>query len=62
MVEKQVADLTIEDIIERKKQARAERARMTFGQKVLIVERMREQLAPFNRLRQERKRSSESAE
>jgi hypothetical protein len=55
MIMKQIADMTIEDIIARKTEARTERARLSFGQKVQIAEAMRERLAPFNAMRERKK-------
>jgi hypothetical protein len=51
---KQIADLTLPDIIARKKSARRDRARLSFGEKVLIVEKMREGFAPFKARRLKR--------
>jgi hypothetical protein len=58
---KQIADMTIDDIIARKREARAERARLSFGQKVMIVESMRERLAPFNKMRERRKLKTQAS-
>ncbi len=54
---KRIEELTRDDILARKAEARHERARMSFGEKVLIVERMRVELAPFSALRARRQRS-----
>lgn len=54
---KQIADLTIQDIIARKSEARRDLARLSFGQKVIIVEQMRERLAPFNAMRLRRQQN-----
>jgi len=51
---KRIEDLTRDDIIARKAEARRDRARLSFGVKVLIVERMREALAPFSARRERR--------
>jgi hypothetical protein len=58
---KQIADLTIEDIIARKNEARRERARLSFGQKVKIVEAMRERLAPINAIRERKKAATKAS-
>lgn len=44
---RRIEDLTRDDILARKKEGRHELARLPFGKKVLIVERMREELARF---------------
>lgn len=54
---KQIADLTLQDILVRKAEARRELACLSFGQKVLIVEQMRERLAPFNAMRRKRQQA-----
>lgn len=51
---KQLEDMNIVDIVARKEQARKERAQLSFGQKVLIVETMRERLAPFKKIREQK--------
>jgi len=51
---KRLEDMTILDIVARKEQARKERARLSFGEKVLIVEAMRERLAPFKKIREQK--------
>jgi hypothetical protein len=57
---KRIEDLTRDDIIARKAEARRDRARLSFGEKILVVERMREALAPFS-ARRERRRSTKPA-
>lgn len=52
---KRIEDLTRDDIVARKKEGRHELARLSFGKKVLIVERMREELAPFRAMRTKRR-------
>ena len=52
---KRIEDLTRDDILARKKEGRHELARLSFGKKVLIVERMREELAPFRAMRSKRR-------
>ena len=54
---KQIADLTLPDIIARKKSARRDRARLSFGEKVLILEKMREGFAPFRARRLKRQQN-----
>lgn len=44
----------ISDILRRKAEARKERAALPYGEKIAIVEAMRERLAPFKRAREER--------
>jgi hypothetical protein len=51
---KQLEDMNILDILARKELARKERAQLSFGQKVLIVEAMRERLAPFRKIREQK--------
>ncbi|CAN7375687.1 hypothetical protein [Rhizobium sp. LjRoot254] len=51
---KQLEDMNILDILARKEQARKERAQLSFGQKVLIVEAMRKRLAPFKKIREQK--------
>jgi hypothetical protein len=48
---KDPSTFTLDDIIARKLEARRQRSRMSFAEKVAIVERMREALAPFNAVR-----------
>jgi hypothetical protein len=52
---KEIADLTLEDILARKAEGRRKLARLSFAEKVLIVEQMRERLAPFAALRSQRR-------
>jgi hypothetical protein len=54
---KDPADFTLADIIERKQEARRERARMSFAEKVAVVERSRDALAPFNAARLRRQQA-----
>jgi len=44
----------VSDILARKKAGRREISRRSFGEKVAMVEAMRERLAPLKRIRQER--------
>jgi hypothetical protein len=46
----------ISDILARKKEGRREISRRSFGEKIAMVERMRERLAPLKRMREERKK------
>jgi hypothetical protein len=55
---KRIEDLTRDDILARKKEGRHELARLSFGEKVLIVERMREELAPFSAMRAKRRENA----
>jgi len=48
---KEIADLTLEDILARKLKGRRKLARLSFGEKVLMAEQMRERLALFAALR-----------
>jgi hypothetical protein len=45
----------ISDILARKAAARVERARLPYGEKLDLVERMRERIAPLKRAREARK-------
>jgi hypothetical protein len=45
----------ISDILMRKKERRQEIARRSFGEKIAMVERLRERLAPLKRMREERR-------
>lgn len=49
-----LADLNIDDILERKARGRKRLAGLSFGEKVQIVEAMRVQADSFRRLRQAR--------
>jgi hypothetical protein len=49
---KKPADLTIDDILERKARGRKGSSSLSFGEKVQIVEAMRVQADAFRRLRQ----------
>jgi hypothetical protein len=42
----------ISDILRRKAEAREERARLPYGEKIAIVEALRERLAPFKEARE----------
>jgi hypothetical protein len=44
----------VSDILARKKAGRREIRRRSFGEKIAIVEAMRDRLAPLKRIRQER--------
>jgi hypothetical protein len=44
----------ISDILARKSEARRERSRRSFGEKIAMVEALRERLAPFKRARERR--------
>ena len=45
----------ISDILQRKAEGRRDIARRTFGQKIAMMEALRERLAPFKRLREQRR-------
>jgi len=45
----------VSDILARKAEARVERARLPYGEKLDLVERMRERVAPLKRAREARK-------
>lgn len=49
----------ISDILARKAEARKERAELSFADKIAIVERLRERVAPFRRARDERRAKEE---
>jgi hypothetical protein len=59
-----VAQLTLDDILERKRRARSELARLPFDKKIEIVESLRERLEPFqaNRARCVADRAKAAAE
>ncbi len=42
----------VSDILERKKAGRRNLARLSFGEKIAVVEALRERLAPFKRARE----------
>jgi hypothetical protein len=44
----------ISDILQRKAEGRCEISRRSFGEKIAMMEALREQLAPFKRLREQR--------
>lgn len=44
----------ISDILQRKAEARKEKAALSFGEKIARLEALRDRLAPFNRAREER--------
>jgi hypothetical protein len=52
---KQVDYPDISDILARKKERRRELSRRSFGEKIAMVEMMRERLAPLKRMREERR-------
>jgi hypothetical protein len=58
---KDPSTFTLDDIVARKQEARSARARMSFAEKVAIVERMREALAPFNAVRLRRQQAVEES-
>jgi hypothetical protein len=45
----------ISDILQRKAEGRRDIARRTFGEKIALMEALRERLAPFKRLREQRR-------
>ena len=49
----------ISDILARKAEARKERAKLSFAEKIAIIERMRERDAPFRKVREERRARQE---
>jgi len=55
---KRIEDLSRDDILARKKEGRRELACLSFGEKVRIVERMREELAPFSAMRAKRQKNA----
>lgn len=50
----------ISDILARKSEGRREIAGRAFGEKIALVERLREQLAPFKRARERRHEAERS--
>ena len=51
----------ISDIFQRKAEGRRDIARRSFGEKIAMMEALRERLAPFKRLREERLAAKEAA-
>jgi hypothetical protein len=51
----------ISDILARKEERRRQIRRRSFGEKIAMVEQMRERLAPLKRMREERRARKESA-
>ena len=51
----------ISDILARKEQRRREIRRLSFGEKIALVEKMRERLAPFRRIREARRAADRAA-
>jgi len=49
----------ISDILARKAEARKERAKLSFAEKIAIIERMRERDGPFRKVREERRARQE---
>jgi hypothetical protein len=54
---KKAAYPDITDILARKTEGRRELARRSFGEKIAVVEKLRDQLAPFKRAREERRKA-----
>ena len=50
----------VSDILARKAEGRREIARRTFGEKIAMVEQMRERLEPFKRAREQRRQHQRS--
>ncbi|HTW68836.1 MAG TPA: hypothetical protein VME47_03015 [Acetobacteraceae bacterium] len=50
----------ISDLIARKQKGRAEIKRLSFGEKIELIERMKEGLAPFKALREARKHAQKA--
>jgi hypothetical protein len=50
----------ISDILKRKAEGRREIARRSFGEKIALIEQMRERLAPLKRAREDRLRRKQS--
>jgi hypothetical protein len=51
----------VTDILARKKEGRREISRRSLGEKIAMVEAMRERLAPLKRIREERRANRKSA-
>jgi hypothetical protein len=51
----------ISDILARKEQTRREIRRLSFGEKIALVEKMRERLAPLKRIREARRGADRAA-
>ena len=52
----------ISDILQRKAEGRGEIARRSFGEKIAMMEALRERLAPFKRLREQRLAAKQAAQ
>jgi hypothetical protein len=50
----------VSDILARKAEGRRETAAKSFGEKIAMVERLRERLAPFKRAREQRREAKAS--
>jgi hypothetical protein len=55
------ADFTLATILACKSEARKDKARLSFAEKIAIVERMRQDLAPFNARREKRQQAKRDA-
>lgn len=53
--EKQKHYPDISDVLERKREGRREKARLSFGEKIARIEAMRKDLAPFKKAREARR-------
>lgn len=53
---------TLEDVLERKRRARSELARLPFAKKIEIVEELRKRLEPFKANRIRRKSTASTAD
>ena len=60
-IEGLIRDPDISDILARKKEGRREISRRSLGEKIAMVEAMRERLAPLKRIREERRANRKSA-
>jgi hypothetical protein len=52
----------ISDILQRKAEGRREISRRSFGEKIAAMEALRERLAPFKRLREQRHAARQAAQ
>jgi hypothetical protein len=52
----------ISDILQRKAEGRREISRRSFGEKIAMMEALRERLAPFKRLREQRCTARQAAQ
>jgi hypothetical protein len=62
MKEPQTIYPDISDILQRKAEGRRDISRRSFGEKIAAMEALRERLAPFKRLREQRRTARQAAQ